>query len=1013
MAQRSRAVLFLASGFPTIDAPELHRATYQALSASSFPVDIGGMPRDLAALLDRPESRVLVLPYGSAFPVEAWPSIRRFVRGGGGLVVLGGAPFHQPVRRGAHVASAVEWIPGPRQPTYARDLLIGPAERWQRTPGHAYATRFLPDTGWTQPFPDANTTWALTVRFATRRDTPEDDGSAGPRDAVLRPIVHIDDEAGVPCGCPLLEIDRLRGDEAGARWVFAPSDAALPPAVIRAAVERAMEGAAEVYAVPVRAAVDPGEIATLRVTYRCPAPVNVESIPGRAQVRVTDDDGSEVFEGTVRLAGSPESRTGLLPLHPPSPLAPGLYHARVEVPAGAHPHATTTGFWVKDEALLTSGPRLSASRDWIRSDGRVYPIVGTTYMASDVHRKFLVEPNPHLWDRDFAAMRRHGVNFVRTGLWTGWGRVMLDPGAIDENVLAALDAYVLTAARHEIPVCFTFFAFLPPAFTGGNPYLDPRAIEGQREILTLFASRYRHAGWIHWDLINEPSYAPPELLWQTRPIGDPHERRAFGEWVRERHGADPLIAAERWRDVELAADGPAPPRRDEFGHHVIRENRRPRKVRDFREFTQDAVAGWARRLRDVLRAAGNAPLVTLGQDEGGTGDRPAQQLIFDALDYTAVHTWWNNDDLLWDGVVTKVPERAHVHQETGLMRLEDLDGEPWRTPDMAALVLERKIAYAFAARGAGVVEWAWSINPYQPIDNESVIGLFRPDGTAKPELSVMAAAADFFDKAATHLDDFEPDPIVLVIPHARLFLGRPGGLDATKAVVRVLAERFGVVPTAISDLRLTADRLKGAKLVLVPAAEVLDEPAAHALLAASRAGSRILVTGAIDGDSYGRPAPSLDALGLRGPSRPLAFHEESRWSADGFVRFEGLLTENVRRSLEPELDAFDGAVWHQPLPLELARDREPLARVLGAALAAAGVPVQPSDVPVAARVLLAPRAALVVCVNETAADAVRRVIVDGASIDVPVGAHRARMALVERRTARVLAATAGEPLEPR
>jgi len=86
--------------------------------------------------------------------------------------------------------------------------------------------------------------------------------------------------------------------------------------------------------------------------------------------------------------------------------------------------------------------------------------------------------------------------------------------------------------------------------------------------------------------------------------------------------------------------------------------------------------------------------VTLGQDEGGTADRPAQSIYYDSLDYTAVHTWWNNDDLLWDGVVTKSPELPNVHQETGLMSLHDKDGFAWRTPEAAARLLE-----ALAARG--------------------------------------------------------------------------------------------------------------------------------------------------------------------------------------------------------------------------------------------------------------------------------------------------------------------------
>ena len=99
---------------------------------------------------------------------------------------------------------------------------------------------------------------------------------------------------------------------------------------------------------------------------------------------------------------------------------------------------------------------------------------------------------------------------------------------------------------------------------------------------------------------------------------------------------------------------------------------------------QWVVAGWARTLRDTSKAAGGDVLVTLGQDEGGTGTRPAQQLHDESVDYTAIHTWWNNDGLLWDGVVTKVPEKANLHQETGLMRLEDLDGNPWRFADVSS-----------------------------------------------------------------------------------------------------------------------------------------------------------------------------------------------------------------------------------------------------------------------------------------------------------------------------------------
>jgi hypothetical protein len=640
-------------------------------------------------------------------------------------------------------------------------------------------------------------------------------------------------------------------------------------------------------------------------------------------------------------------------------------------------------------------------------------------MASDVHRKFLFEPDPQTWDRDFAQMASLGVDFVRTGLWTAWSRVMLDPGAIDEAFLRALDAYVQTAARHGIVVNFTFFAFLPPAYGAANPYLDPRAYEGQRELLTLVARRYRGVGWVHWDLINEPSYAPPEGLWSNRPIGDPFERRAWEAWVRARHGDDPARLRDLWRDP--GADLWAPPGADELGYAAIREHRRPRKARDFVLFTNDVVTAWAATLRQILRDAGGPDvLVTLGQDEGGTGTRPAQQLHAEAVDYTAVHPWWRNDDVLADGVLTKVPEKPNLFQETGLMRLEGIDGQPWRSPETAARTLERKYAYAFASRAAGVIEWAWNINPYQPIDNESVIGFVRPDGTAKRELRVQPDFAAFFAAAAPWLDDFEPAEVVAVVPHSRLFLGRPGGVEGFKRLVRVMAERFGVVPLGLSELRLTPERLAGARLVIVPSPLALEASAAEVLAAAARAGTRVLVTGAVTGDPYGATTPALDALGIVDPGRPVELRERTGAVGGGgaWATFDQDARELLLRSEAASLDGLDAldalggaapAVWHEPLPLEFAREEEPLAALLGAALEAAGVPTHPSEDRVAANLLVAPRAVLAVAVNESAVDARRRLTVEGRTVEIPVPTGRARLVLFERGTARVLAATPGEP----
>jgi hypothetical protein len=985
-----RVALFESPGFPSVDAPGIPGPVLaQALD---------GIPTERLASVEALNARlksgveVLVLPYGSAFPIASWEAIRAHLERGGGLVVLGGAPFHQPVLwKAGPTGTDGAWVSGTRQPTFARELLIGPAEELDARDLQAP----LAIAPWTLPGARPSKTFALTVRFATRKDQPLEDGSAGPREALLRPLLHMLGGTGLPRACPLLEIDRLRGAMAGGRWVLAPSDAVLDAPFVRACVLRALEGPFDFDVRPVNACLEPGESPRFRASL-------LRFRPGpeaqRLLGRLRDGSGRVVAEGETELAG--RLSVGELVLRPPAPLAPGLYRLEAELPGTSW--RMESGLWVRDEHLLREGPVLTAGKDWLRLDGRPTPIVGTTYMASDVHRKFLFEPNPALWDRDFALMKAAGVNFVRTGLWTAWNRLMLDPGALDDSALRALDAFVLTAAKHRIPLCFTFFAFLPLASPGTNPYLDPDALEAQTRLLTLVARRYRDCPWVHYDLINEPSYAPNDALWTNRPMGDRFERDAWHRWLQTHVASEVPTLRDLWHDGSNDVYGL--PRLADLAAASVNDGRRPRKGYAFRAFTQAVCAGWAQRMREVLRAAGGPVLVTVGQDEAGLTTSPSHQLM-PALDYTSMHTWWATDDLLWDGLVAKVPEKPLLVQETGLMRLEDGDGTPWRSPEQAARLLERKFASAIASRGAGAVEWAWNINPYQPAENEAVIGFIRPDGTAKAELRVLRQFADFFAQAAPRLRDFEPEPVLLVYPHARIFSGRALGTEATKRAVRVLADRFGIAPVVLSDQALSAERLRGTKLILVPLPEMLEASAAAALGAAQAAGSLVLVTGAVEGDPLGQVPESLRALGLVDSGRPLMLREPTRWG--GWATFEGNLGEKFRRSLAPELREPMGRLWHEPLPLELAREEEPYARLLGAALRAAGVPVGGSGGPASSRVLDTAEVSLVVCLNEGPVDVVRTVKAAGRTLEVPVAAGRSRLLLVEKGTGRLLAQTPG------
>ena len=108
-------------------------------------------------------------------------------------------------------------------------------------------------------------------------------------------------------------------------------------------------------------------------------------------------------------------------------------------------------------------------------------------MSSDVARRFLLEPNPAVWDKDFSEMKAVGVNMIRTGIWTGWKLYFDASGEVKEEILRAFEAFILTAKKYDIPVMFTFFSFMPEMFGGKNAYLDPQSIAEQKRFLSAFA----------------------------------------------------------------------------------------------------------------------------------------------------------------------------------------------------------------------------------------------------------------------------------------------------------------------------------------------------------------------------------------------------------------------------------------------------------------------------------------------------------------------------------------------
>jgi hypothetical protein len=372
------------------------------------------------------------------------------------------------------------------------------------------------------------------------------------------------------------------------------------------------------------------------------------------------------------------------------------------------------------------------------------------------------------------------------------------------------------------------------------------------------------------------------------------------------------------------------------------------------------------------------------------------------------------------------------------MTYERPDGSAWRSEQDASNLLERKMALAFAAGGAGFVQWLWNSNVYMPLDNEAGIGFLRADGTAKPELEPFVRVARFVAEHRGRFTGRALEDVAIVVPQSEVLSVRDHGTPATQRAVRTLEYELRVGVRVLGEYG-TSDLRRGARLLVLPSPRVLTAAAWESLVAAVEAGSTLLVTGPIDRDEYERPVARLASLGIRAVTRPVA--PENRLVVDATttvrVPFRGAKLERIERAVvegaaQARVQVIrrgKGQIVWCPLPVELSDDDRATAAVYRLALKVAGIrpavtvtsvgqgpAVAVTSVGqgfslagegVLVRSLRFKDSILFVVVNETDVEANLRLRAEEVAqpIRVRVGAERAVMVLVDKRTGRLIGST--------
>jgi Cellulase (glycosyl hydrolase family 5) len=1031
----ARVVVFWEDGFPVADSTAPSRSDLNLILPGAAFTSADA----LSDALSSEQTGLLVLPYGSSFPEKQWDAIHKFLERGGNLLVLGGKPFTRAVHKDGGA-----WRMRPAIQTFARTLFLND---YQETPG-SDAAKFaanddfsflkLPAFSWTHA-------WSATVRL-TDEDLYKREGSAGTLDTRLDPLAW-----GVSNGhrlaAPIIEMDHLQNHFVGGRWILVACElpaefyaSAAGRDIVTKLAKRAADSAEDFTVQPEWPVFAQGEPINLQVHWQRfgKKPVIV-TVPVGASGDIHTSDTAIRIEVNVITENGETATQSVEPVPLGFPFVQQVTFAASSargiqsVTARLYINNETrevyrTGFWMRDEALLRSGPHVKVGGDYFTIDDKPILVAGTTYMASDVQRQFFIRPNPWLWNKDMAEIHAAGLNTLRTGWWTGWDQLMKQSGVVREEALRTMEAYLMTARRNGLAVQFNLFAFIPEVLGGENPYLDPEAIRRQKEMIVPFVERFHDVPYLAWDLINEPSFSNPQKTWETRPNGDRFELAAWNAWLNK-HYADHGAIAEAWRSVPIPQDASVPlPTEAEFSTRAQYEawpSNNSLRAMDYQHFAQDAFRGWAAEITAAIRGAGSKQLVTVGEDEGGGEERPQPVNFGDVLDFTTTHSWWAHDAILWDSLVAKLPGKPMLVQETGVSKEIKIDGERHRTLDEETSLLERKLAVA-AGTSAGAIEWLWNVNALQRDDRESTIGAVRPDGTEKPEAALLARFAEFASIAGPHLSGAKLPQVAIVTSQVTQYSPLENlEIEAQQKSVRAMNYLCGTPAYVLSEnlvARSTAGHFANLpqtelpKLVILPSAHALSDEAWNALLQYVNGGGTLLVTGSVERDAHWRATQRLAAQGAPAAAESLLLRTAVQRIGDKSLMLS--FTHEKQQAAE-YLHFADGETFHTfthgngrifvaSEPVELAEGLQPAADLYAWALKQAGAE-KPYTVQASPGVLVRPLVLtdsvlyLIVSESENAEKVEVHDKLSGGEINLSMAPGRAALVLFSRKDGHVLA----------
>lgn len=880
-------------------------------------------PDTLTEAFDNQETVLFINPYGKMFPVESWNGFLRFLERGGSWLNIGGKALRQNLKNDNKETD--------ERNALHRELGIYhyPKVNSERLNSYSHNKKYPFLEKYKSHLPQADI-HELYYTLVNEHDRGKLDVFTNPT-GETETLIMSRGEGNRPLGAAVFLWNHLWGRFNGSRWIFMnwePDDRFWQSShflnLCTELIDLAEKGAETFKLRPVFASYYPHEQASLKLYTKSWRPAKKVKITGQ----LTKEEQT-LFEFNADTVLGMVSSEIYIPL--PVKLEPGFYTCLAKLESGNTQIHLATGFWIYDASVLNRPVKLSVEKDYILKDGKPLPIVGTSYMGSDAHRWSFTDPNPAVWMQDVAEMKKAGINMIRSGLWNGENWLQPTYGLGGEVALRAFDAFVQTMTFFEMPLILTLMAFSPGKGAGKSPWYEPASILWQKELIGQFVRRFKNVGWIIWDLINEPSMSDPERLWTVRPKGDPYEKLFWQKWLKEKHeNIVNLRSAWDMTPAELPDfDQAALPTDCDFAdQNWTLDNIKHQRAIDYVHFIQDYFRDWLSDHVRIIHEMGSTQLITMGQTEPGVTTAPNPVMHADVIDFTAIHSWSLNDDVLWKILQSKTPGVPHLFGETGSFPQDDPNKEIRRSEEDLFKLYERKYIYAFAARSAGTIHWIWNTAPTNSGEKESAVGGRRGSGSEKDELSSLRLLAFLVENCRQCFEHAADDPVYIVTPLDNIFAPRSMAGPATQNALRTLF--FDLKQPAGSVTPFNIDKVYP-RLFVLPSARTLSDEGWAKLMEKVRQGAVLLISGPVDYDEYFKHKNRLVQLGIHVSQnvQPVARDEYFSINTEKInVRYTHAIQDIADKAVYSDdinnkvktIPFGRGKVIFCPLPLELADD---------------------------------------------------------------------------------------------